>query len=179
MTHLQYLLLKLIEETSEVSTALNNLMSFIAIPTSFQSCSDSDLKSKFYREIDDLKAVITVLNSQYGFKFDFDIYSDFCADINKSNLHFLKQKFDQACNEVIKISAKSMQFGLYSKHPNLDESNLVISHTALRDVFTYIQIFNTNFELEHLTDNLHIQNKIIKMEQYMLISVQLGYVSLE
>ena len=67
MRRLQYLMLKIAEECAEVAQVVSKIMQF-----GFENCHPETKKTnreRLYEELDDLNAIIEILNDQYYMKY--------------------------------------------------------------------------------------------------------------
>lgn len=177
MNQLQHLLLKLNEECVEVAFAATELkgakLNANAIWQLADKAVDMDL------EINDLNAVIRLLNKFYNFSYVYDkkhADEEFIRQAMHKGFEYWSDKIETYCLEVAKLSSKAMQFGLLERHPNLSENNLQRIHKALDDLYIAITVLVSKFNLPYKLDQKKIDNKMAKIMQYLDYSFSLGMV---
>jgi hypothetical protein len=173
MNLLQHCLLKLGEESGEIATAL--LMDE-SLTTGSGSLSNS---KEINLEVNDLEAVIRKLRSEFDFNFDcFQSlhHANFADEHTDKNLSFWVMYTVKSCLALSKMTSKCIQFGLQEKHPDLNADNYVRLCCSLRDVFFGIDRLNT-FGLGYSVDELHIIEKLEKIDHYLKYSISLNCVN--
>lgn len=174
MNQLQHLLLKVIEESGEISTAIMEDEGFLTAGNVISNGSEINL------EINDLVAVLEKLKSSFNYEFNkFHTFShkEFKKNHQNENLAFWLLYVLKASNSVSKLASKCIQFGLNEKQEGLKSSNTMRLDCALRDLFFGIDCLNEFFNLGFVIDKNHTEMKMAKIDCYMQYSIQLNCVS--
>lgn len=176
MNKLQYLLLKLNEESLEIATALIELGS----GAFSEGNNQIDKFKEVNLEINDLNAVIEKLTID----FDFDIpifhsfsHTQFQDEHQAEGICFWLNYTVQKALAVGKIASKCIQFGLNEKNPALKDSNSNRLLLALRDLYFGVDCLNEYGKLGYEKDSGHIAQKLEKIEKYLQYSIELNCVS--
>lgn len=172
MDLLQHCLLKLAEESGEIATALISKDNILNGCMTLSNCDEINL------EINDLEAVIRVLNQK--FEFNFNLFQSFeHQTFTKENadkdLFFWLMFTVRGCLALSKISSKCMQFGLQEKHPDLNIDNYTRLCGCILDLFFGISQLN-RFGLGYNVDEQHINQKLEKIDHYLKYSISLNCV---
>lgn len=173
MNLLQHCLLKLGEESGEIASAL---LSNHSISSGSSTLSDTE---SINNEINDLEAVITRLNSEFGFNFSLKSNTKHIAleqEYAKEGLLFWGLNTAKSCVELDKIASKCIQFGFQANEAQGRPDNLSMLSEAIGDVFFRINQLN-RFGLHYVRDAEHIKRKLEKIEYYFQISLKKKCVS--
>lgn len=163
MNRLQYLLLKVIEESGEIADEV----------------LISGLSAQVHLEIDDLEAVLRLIESE------FNTHAFFSGrrvgqETNKTTLFNPEQdwskEFLKACLALSKIACKFMQFGLLETQAERTERNIDRLGDSVSHLFNTINILNQLYGFNYKTDEDRIANKIQKIQKYYDYSISLGLV---
>lgn len=175
MNHLQFLLLKLAEEASEVAIAIIEAKE--NKPQQFLQGSDLD---EIHLELNDLYAVVNLLNKQYNFEYRIPEFSaKFCdLDMESPKFSALLFKVIKQCHEIGKITAKTIQFGLLERHPDLDLNNKQRIHEELNKLSNHIINLNEFWAFGFELSQERMSYKAEKIEFYLNYSIDLGCVKM-
>lgn len=177
MNQLQHLLLKLNEESVEVAFASTELKGAKSNTNAIWQLADKAVDMDL--EINDLNAVIGLLNKFYNFSYVYDkkhADEEFIRQAAHKGFEYWSDKIATHCLQVAKLASKAMQFGLLERHPNLSENNLQRIHMALDDLYIAITVLASKFNLPYKLDQQKINNKMAKIMQYLDYSFGLGMV---
>lgn len=95
-------------------------------------------------------------------------------------LQFLLMKLSEECNEVGKLAAKSMQFGLLSDfNGHFDKTNKELLHQELNDLNAIVQLLNKEFDFNYSPDQALINIKKVKVNKFLNHSLALGCVVID
>lgn len=176
MNKLQYLLLKLNEESLEIATALIELED-----GAFSEGNNQIKKFKEVNlEINDLNAVIEKL--KIDFDFDISIFQSFTHERiqyehQAEGICFWLNYTIHKALAVSKIASKCIQFGLNETNPVLTVNNSTRLQIALRDLYFGVDCLNEYGKLGYEKDCDHIAQKLEKIEKYLQYSIELNCVS--
>jgi len=164
MNRLQYLLLKVVEESGEIADEVLT----------------SGLSAQVHLEIDDLEAVLRLMDREF-YTHAFFSGRTMAQEINKTALCKPKQdlliQLHKSCLALSKIASKCMQFGLMETQAERTECNIDRMGEAVLDLFNTINVLNQVYDFNYKTDEDRIANKIIKIQKYHDYSVSLGLVN--
>lgn len=180
MNLLQHLLLKLNEESIEVATAVVAL--HVAKKDTGGRWNLADKAVDVDLEMNDLNAVIALLNEKFNFNYEIKSFShsdSFLFEAVKLGFDYWIEKLQVACLNASKLSAKAIQFGLLERHEKLLENNLERIHKALDDIYKVIDILRLKFNLPYRPDDQKIKNKCAKISKYLDYSIHLGAVLIQ
>lgn len=164
MNRLQFLLLKVIEESGEIAEEVLN----------------SGLSAQAHSEIDDLKAVIRLIGKEFNTESKFQSRT-VAQDAYKPTLFNPKldwaKELQKACLALSKIASKCMQFGLLETQAERTDRNLDRLADAVLNLFATIKVLNHSYNFNYQADEDRIAKKILKIQKYHDYSISLGLVS--
>lgn len=164
MNRLQFLLLKIIEESGEIASEL----------------LEHGLAQKVHLEIDDLEAVVRLFGSEFN-TFTYLNYRSVekkqLAMVVDGSKDFWTLKLQKACLDLSKIAGKCMQFGLMERQAELQVTNLSRLADSVLELYNCIQVLNQEFEFSYTFNEERIKLKNQKIQKYHDYSVELGLVT--
>ncbi|EOZ8645586.1 hypothetical protein ACQWTT_001337 [Acinetobacter baumannii] len=176
MNLLQHCLLKLGEESGEIATSL--LLDDCVADKANSFSNGQEIRN----EINDLEAVIRILNQEFNFNFGGlsryqNIYhSRFALENSEKDLSFWALYTINICLSLSKLTSKCIQFGLREKEQEFGEDNYSRVCSSLRDLFFGIDQLN-KFGLDFTLDEERVSRKIAKVNQFRRYSIELDCVS--
>lgn len=166
MNRLQYLLLKVVEESGEIADEVLT----------------SGLSAQVHSEINDLEAVLRLIEKEFYTK---PIFSGrlMAQDASKTTLIVQTQDWSnellKACLALSKIASKCMQFGLLETQAERTERNIDRMGDAVLHLFNMISVLNQFYSFNYQVDEERVAQKILKIKKYHEYSISLGLVSNE
>lgn len=166
MNRLQYLLLKVIEESGEIADEVLT----------------SGLSSQVHSEIDDLEAVLRLIEKEFYTQSIFSCRL-MAQDASKPTLLNPQQDWStelfKACLALSKIASKCMQFGLLETQAERTERNIDRMGDAVLHLFNTISVLNNCHNFKYQVNEDRVAQKILKIKKFHEYSISLGLVSNE
>ena len=168
MTEQRYLLIKLAEESSEISQAVMESLNFGL--SQFHDAESVQKTVLLHNEINDLLATLDELNMRFelDYKSNKETIRNEKRLLNgyaKNSQYLLLQLSSQAC-KLAQRTLKTIQFGLLEVYPLTNKTNQQVLHDEIDKLMAIVELLNTHHHFNFTPNAEAINDKKEKMKHY-------------
>lgn len=168
MTEQRYLLIKLAEESSEISQAVMESLNFGL--SQFHDAESVQKTVLLHNEINDLLAALDELNMRFelDYKSNKETIRNEKRLLNgyaKNSQYLLLQLSSQAC-KLAQRTLKTIQFGLLEVYPLTNKTNQQVLHEEIDKLMAIVELLNTHHHFNFTPNAEAINDKKEKMKHY-------------